>query len=150
MKIYISTASYLKYMIIIWEIGLWTTHTHGLEHTIQSSIPQITPWATPLASLNVCAGSEWKLLEKSDRSIYPVAVGLDCNFRQDVWIRHFHGYRIGALCPPVSVKLENVWFVGWQIVLLCMVKGSGGRHRVTRALERVLFWRSGNRYKTMF
>lgn len=25
-----------------------------------------------------------------------------------MWIRHFHGYGVGPLCPPISVKLENV------------------------------------------
>lgn len=69
-----------------------------------------------------------------------------------MWIRHFHGYGIGALCPPVSVKLENV-FVCW-ISLLLFAHGwreggraVGGRHRVTRTLEWVSFWGSGNRDK---
>lgn len=50
-----------------------------------------------------------------------MAAGLDSNFRQDVWIRHFHGYGIRALCPPVSVKLENVCWIfhcclhGWKL-----------------------------------
>lgn len=38
-------------------------------------------------------------------------------------IRHLHGDRIRALCPPVSVKLENVFlFVGFSLV----VHGWGG------------------------
>lgn len=65
------------------------------------------------------------LLErKSSESIYPVAVGLDSNFRQDVWIRHFHGYGIGALFPPVSMKLENV-FCLLDFIVVHGWKGSG-------------------------
>lgn len=55
-----------------------------------------------------------------------MAAGLDSNFRQDVWIRHFHGYGIGALFPPVSVKLENV-FVCWISLLLCIRWREGGQ-----------------------
>lgn len=70
-------------------------------------------------------GTFFFLERKSSESIYPLAAGLDCNFGQDVWIRHFHGYGIGALCPPVSVKLENVfWFVGFHCC--AWVEGTAG------------------------
>lgn len=72
---------------------------------------------------------------KSSESIYPVAVGLDSNFRQDVWVRHLHGNGVGALCPPVSVKLENVG-VCWISLMLC-IGGGVVRHRVTRTLDWV-------------
>lgn len=89
------------------------------------------------------------LLErKSSERIYPMTVGLDSNFRQDVWVCHFHGYGIGALCPPVSMKLENVC-VCWTLLLLCM---GGGVWAVGGALSQGLlcgsnFWESGNRDK---
>lgn len=78
--------------------------------------------------MNVCALIQWHFSErKSIESIYPLAVGLDSNFRQDVRIRHFHGYWIGALCPPVSVKLENVFlFVGFFIAVHGWKVGGGG------------------------
>lgn len=60
---------------------------------------------------------------KSSERIYPMTVGLDSNFRQDVWVCHFHGYGIGALCPPVSVKLENVWCL---LDFIVAVHGWGG------------------------
>lgn len=94
----------------------------GEENTFLwlQGMPQIidTPSQPPQATnlhppLNF---SEWKSSER----IYPLAAGLDSNFRQDVRVRHFHGYGIRALCPPVSVKLENVCWIfhsglcGWK------------------------------------
>lgn len=79
------------------------THPH--------SLPRLPIYSPP--PLNF---SEWKSSER----IYPLAAGLDSNFRQDVRVRHFHGYGIRALCPPVSVKLENVCWIfhsglcGWK------------------------------------
>lgn len=73
--------------------------------------PGLQPEGT--ATVNV---SEWKSSER----IYPLAAGLDSNFGQDVRVRHFHGYGIRALRPPVSVKLENVCWIfhsawrGWK------------------------------------
>lgn len=63
-----------------------------------------------------------------------------------MWIRHFHGYGIGALCPPVSVKLENVFCLLDLIVVVHRWRGVG-RHRVTRTLEWVSFWGCWNRDK---
>lgn len=79
-----------------------------------------------------------------------MAVGLDSNFRQDVWVCHFHGYGIGALCPPVSMKLENVC-VCWISLLLCMGGGvravGGGTESRGLLCGNKLLGGSGNRYK---
>lgn len=76
------------------------------------------------------------LLErKSSESIYPLAAGLDSNFGQDVRIRHFHGYGVGALFPPVSVKLENV-FCLLDFIVVHGWRGGGqqvGGHKDFRA-----------------
>lgn len=78
-----------------------------------------------------------------------MAVGLDSNFRQDVWVCHFHGYGIGALCPPVSMKLENVC-VCWVSLLLCMgggVQAAVGSTESRGLLSGSHFGGSGNRDK---
>lgn len=79
--------------------------SHMYTHTHQISGPEAC--AIYKHSLIECLHlNSMALLErKSSERIYPLAAGLDSNFRQDVWIRHFHGYGIGAFCPPVSVKL---------------------------------------------
>lgn len=61
-------------------------------------------------------------------SIYPLAAGLDSNFGQDVRVRHFHGYGIRALRPPVSLKLENgCWiFSFWFVWVEVWGRGGGG------------------------
>lgn len=78
-----------------------------------------------------------------------MAVGLDSNFRQDVWVCHFHGYGIGALFPPVSMKLENVC-VCWVSLLSCMggrVQAVVGSTESQGLLSGSHFGGSGNRDK---
>lgn len=41
-------------------------------------------------------------------------------------VRHFHGYGIRALRPPVSVKLENVCWIFFSLVCVGGSRGAGG------------------------
>lgn len=60
--------------------------------------------------------------ETTIKKIYPFSDDLDCNFGQDVGIRHLHGYRIGGVLSSVGMKLENVFFncewMEWGITFL--------------------------------
>lgn len=58
-------------------------------------------------------GKRHECVTFTTKIIYPFSDDLDCNFGQDMGIRHLHGYWIWGVLSSVGMKLENVLFYLW-------------------------------------